>query len=55
MVLKGKQKNQTKKKTYTITITNDDGYEIDKRVVQAENPREAVRIAFSRIFDQESF
>lgn len=53
MGMRGVQKNQTTKKTYTITITNDDGYEIDKRVVQAENPREAVRIAFSRIFDQE--
>lgn len=43
-------KNQTVKRTYTIVIYNDDGYEVDKRVVSAENPREAVRIAFSRIF-----
>ena len=52
-VLKGKQKNQTTKRRYTITITNDMGFEVDKRIVTAENPREAIRIAYARIFDQE--
>jgi len=48
-----KQKNQTVKKTYTIVIYNDEDYEVDRRVVRAENPREAVRIAYSKIFSAE--
>ena len=29
-VLKGQQKNQTTKRRYTITITNEMGFEVDK-------------------------
>lgn len=53
MVLKGKQKNQTTKKTYTIVVYNDDGYEVDRKVVDAENPREAIRLAYSHIFNSQ--
>lgn len=45
-------KNQTKKHTYTIVIINDDGYVVDRKVIEAENPREAVKLAYSNIFSQ---
>lgn len=45
-----KLKNQTVKKSYTIIIYNDEGYEVDRRMVSAENAREAVRLAFKNIF-----
>jgi len=47
-----KLKNQTTKKTYTIVIYNDDGYEVDRRMVSAENPREAVKLAYRNIFGE---
>lgn len=43
-------KNQTTKKSYTIVIYNDEGYEVDRRTVEAENPREAIRLAYKNIF-----
>lgn len=51
VVLKGKQKNQTKKSKYTIVIIGEDGYVIDRKVVEAENAREAVKLAYSNIFN----
>lgn len=50
--MKGIIKNQTKKHTYTIVIINDDGYVVDRKVIEAENPREAVKLAYSNIFGQ---
>lgn len=47
-----KIKNQTKKHSYTIVIINDDGYVVDRKVVEAESPREAIRIAYSNIFKE---
>ena len=47
-----KLKNQTKKNKYTIVIINDDGFVVDRKEVEAENPREAIRIAYSNIFNQ---
>ncbi len=47
-----KLKNQTVKKSYTIIIYNDEGYEVDRRVVSAENPREAVKLAYRNIFSE---
>lgn len=55
MVLKGKQKNQTEKKKFTIVVYLNEShgnYEIDRREVVAENVREAIRMAFSNIFNQ---
>ena len=48
----GKLKNQTTKHKYTIVIINDDGFVVDRKEVEAENPREALRIAYANIFDQ---
>jgi len=45
-------KNQTKKKSYTIVIYNDEGYEVDRRIVAAESPREAVKLAYKNIFSE---
>lgn len=47
-----KLKNQTKKHTYTIVIINDDGYVVDRKVIEAESPREAIKLAYSNIFGQ---
>lgn len=47
-----KMKNQTVKKTYTITITNDDGFVVDEQMVEAESPREAIRIAYQSILNR---
>lgn len=55
MPLRGKQKNQTEKKKFTIVVyLNEDygNYEIDRREVTAENVREAIRLAYSHIFGQ---
>lgn len=52
MVLKGRQKNQTTKHTYTIVIINDDGFVVDRKEVEAENPREAIKTAYANIFNQ---
>lgn len=46
-------KNQTKKKSFTIVVYLNTEYgkeEIDTRTVEAENAREAVRLAFKNIF-----
>lgn len=40
------QKNQTVKRWYTITITNDAGDVVDEQRVVAESPREAVAKAY---------
>lgn len=42
MVLKGKIKNQTYKKRYTVIILNEYGEEIDNQTVEAESAREAL-------------
>ena len=47
-----KMKNQTTKKSYTIVIYNDEGYEVDRRTVAAESPREAVKLAYKNIFSE---
>lgn len=52
MGLMDKLKNQTKKNKYTIVIINDDGFVVDRKEVEAENPREAVRKAYANIFSQ---
>ena len=55
MVLNGKQKNQTKKKLFTIVISMETEYgpeEIDRKQVAAESAREAIRLAYPRIFNQ---
>ncbi|MBO5970736.1 MAG: hypothetical protein J6S14_19860 [Clostridia bacterium] len=46
-------KNQTKKKSFTIVVYLNTEYgkeEVDVRTVEAENAREAVRLAFKNIF-----
>ena len=51
--LKGKQKNQTNKKKFTILVyLNEDhgNYEIDRREVVAEGVREAIKLAYPTIF-----
>ena len=39
-------KTQTVKKSYTITVTDHEGYELDRRTVQAESLREAIVKAY---------
>ena len=45
-------KNQTTNKSDTIVITNDEGYEVDRKTVYAENPREAIKLAYKNIFSE---
>ena len=55
MVLRGKQKNQTTKKKFTVVVYMDTEFgeaEVDRRTVEAENAREAVKLAYSNIFSQ---
>lgn len=52
--LSGKQKNQTAKRRYVLTISMGDEtgreyYEIDSRVVWAESVREAILMAYPKI------
>lgn len=47
--VKGKQKNQTVKRSYTIIILNDLGDEVDHQTVVAESPREAITKAYPTI------
>ena len=47
--MKGKQKNQTVKRSYTIIILNDLGDEVDHQTVVAESPREAITKAYPTI------
>lgn len=47
--MKGKQKNQTVKRSYTIIILNDLGDEVDHQTVVAESPREAIAKAYPTI------
>lgn len=51
--MKGIQKNQTFKRWYTITITNDAGDVVDQQRVAAESPREAIVKAYPMIFTKE--
>lgn len=47
VVLKGKQKNQTVKNKYTVVVyLNEEygNYEVERLVVKAESPREALRL-----------
>lgn len=50
--MRGKQKNQTVKSVFTITITNDMGDVVDQQRVVAENPREALVKAYPHIFQK---
>lgn len=45
-MVKGKIKNQTVKKSFTIVIYDQYGQEIDRQTVEAENAREAVCKAY---------
>lgn len=48
-----KIKNQTKKKSFTIVVYLNTEYgkeEVEARTVEAENPREAIRLAYKNIF-----
>lgn len=47
--MNGIQKNQTVKRWYTITITNDAGDVVDEQRVVAESPREAIAKAYPSI------
>lgn len=47
MVLKGQQKNQTVKNTYTVVVyLNEEhgNYEVSRHMVKAESVKEAVRL-----------
>lgn len=44
--MKGTMKNQTVKRWYTITVTNDAGDEVDCKRILAESPREALEKAY---------
>ncbi len=51
--MRGTQKNQTVKRSYTIIILNDLGDEVDHQTVMAESPREAVAKAYPAICTKE--
>lgn len=37
-------KNQTVKKKYTVIVLDEDGYELDRQSVNAENIRDALKL-----------
>lgn len=51
MVLKGKMKNQTEKKRFTVIVQDEYGYDIVHRTVEAESTREAVCKVFPFLVD----
>lgn len=51
MVLKGKIKNQTEKKRFTVIVQDEYGYDIVNKTVEAEGAREAVCKAFPFLSD----
>lgn len=44
--MNGIMKNQTVKRWYTVTVTDEEGTEIDSVKVMAESAREAVNLAY---------
>ena len=51
MVLKGKMKNQTEKKRFTVIVQDEYGYDIVNKTVEAEGAREAVCKVFPFLVD----
>lgn len=51
VVLKGKVKNQTEKKRFTVIVQDEYGYDIVNKTVEAEGVREAVCKVFSFLVD----